>query len=209
MTDEERRTVIWTAAALLLASLIRFGWESRPIPPILPPEPVPEALLEGTRAAVAEEERRRTPLGPGERVDPNRDSAVELARLPGVGPALADRIVADRETNGGFARVEDLVRVPGIGAATVERLREHLEFSGFAELGARPGGEGRGGPIHLNRASASELERLPGIGPALALRIVEHRERQGPFSTLDGLLDVPGIGPATLDRLRPHLAPLP
>ncbi|MFM7289968.1 MAG: helix-hairpin-helix domain-containing protein, partial [Planctomycetia bacterium] len=45
-------------------------------------------------------------------------------------------------------------------------------------------------------------------GPATARRIVDHRRAHGPFATLDDLLDVPGIGPATLAAMRPHLRPI-
>lgn len=56
-------------------------------------------------------------------------------------------------------------------------------------------------PIHLNQATAEELDILPGVGPSTALAIVTHRERNGPFLSLEGLLDVPGIGPAKLAAL--------
>jgi competence ComEA-like helix-hairpin-helix protein len=52
----------------------------------------------------------------------NRATAVELEALPGIGPSLARRIVADRESRGPFATVEALDRVPGIGPALVARL---------------------------------------------------------------------------------------
>lgn len=58
------------------------------------------------------------------------------------------------------------------------------------------------GPLDLNRASAAQLDELPGIGPATAGAIVDHRERNGPYLTVDDLLDVRGIGPAKLDSLR-------
>jgi competence protein ComEA len=48
---------------------------------------------------------------------------MDLEGLPGVGPALAGRILAERERIGGFAQVEDLLAVRGIGPATLERLR--------------------------------------------------------------------------------------
>lgn len=60
-------------------------------------------------------------------------------------------------------------------------------------------------PIRLNQASAEELERLPGIGPEMARRIVDFRTQNGPFRTLDDLLAVPGIGPATLEEIKPFL----
>lgn len=63
--------------------------------------------------------------------------------------------------------------------------------------------------VDINAAAFAELMPLPGLGPALAARIVDHRASHGPFTRPEDLLDVPGIGPATLDRLRPHLRPLP
>ena len=60
------------------------------------------------------------------------------------------------------------------------------------------------GLIDLNRASAEELESLPSIGPALAARIIEYRE-QHPFRTVDDLDQVKGIGPKTLEAVRPFV----
>ena len=60
--------------------------------------------------------------------------------------------------------------------------------------------------LDLNRATAAALDALPGIGPVLAGRIVEHRSREGPFRRVEDLLEVPGIGPRLLERLRPLVA---
>jgi len=59
------------------------------------------------------------------RININTASKPELELLPGVGPALADRILAER-ARAPFARVEDLGRVRGIGAKTIEKLRPHV-----------------------------------------------------------------------------------
>ncbi|HEY7563396.1 MAG TPA: ComEA family DNA-binding protein [Acidimicrobiia bacterium] len=58
------------------------------------------------------------------------------------------------------------------------------------------------GRVHLNRATASDLEALPGVGPVLAARIVTFREENGPFETIEDLLEVPGIGEAKLSGFR-------
>jgi competence ComEA-like helix-hairpin-helix protein len=57
--------------------------------------------------------------------------------------------------------------------------------------------------IDINSAGVAELAMLPSIGPALAERIVGYRQQHGPFATVDDLHRVSGIGPATLDRIRP------
>jgi competence protein ComEA len=59
--------------------------------------------------------------------------------------------------------------------------------------------------VLLNRATASELAALPGLGEERARRIVARRRELGGFRSLDELLAVPGLGPKTLDKLRPAL----
>jgi len=66
--------------------------------------------------------------------------------------------------------------------------------------GTAPGSTG--GLININSASATELESLSGIGEVLAATIVEYREQNGPFASIEELMDVSGIGPATLDEIR-------
>lgn len=58
------------------------------------------------------------------------------------------------------------------------------------------------GPVDLNRSGPDELVRLPGIGPVRAQSIVRWRDENGPFQSVDDLELVPGIGPATMERLR-------
>ena len=63
--------------------------------------------------------------------------------------------------------------------------------------------------VDLNEADWPELVQLPGIGEVLARRIVESRRRDGRFLDHDDLQRVRGIGPRTLDRVRPFLTPMP
>ena len=62
-----------------------------------------------------------------------------------------------------------------------------------------------GGKININAATAAELDSLPGIGPTKAQAIVDYRNQNGPFRTVDDLLDVPGIGPKTLETMRDQI----
>lgn len=65
-----------------------------------------------------------------------------------------------------------------------------------------PAGTESGGLIDLNIADSAALETLPGVGPATAAAIIDHRERNGPFASVDGLLEVRGIGEAKLAQIR-------
>ncbi len=58
--------------------------------------------------------------------DLNNASQQELENVPGIGPALAIRIIQFRGTQGRFINYEDLLKVPGIGAAKLEQFRAHL-----------------------------------------------------------------------------------
>ena len=57
--------------------------------------------------------------------------------------------------------------------------------------------------ININTAKKQELIKLPKIGPVTAKRIIKFRDDFGPFNTFDGLLKVKGIGPKTLEKLKP------
>jgi competence protein ComEA len=72
---------------------------------------------------------------------------------------------------------------------------------GVGSTGATSGAPG--GLVNVNTATETELESLPGVGPVLGAAIIAYRTEHGPFPTVDALDDVSGIGPATLDQLRP------
>lgn len=107
----------WAACLLILALIVYFGvqWippETKKIPELRPIE------IEAKVLPVSFVES-----GP---LDLNRATAAELEKLPGIGPVLAARIVAWRETHGPFKSVEDLLAIPGIGPKTLEGLRDKV-----------------------------------------------------------------------------------
>ena len=82
------------------------------------------------------------------------------------------------------ARVEGALTPPPISAPAAT-----------ADPGAsRMGGVTTAGLININLATATDLEMLPGIGPTMAANIIAHREANGPFITIEAIMDVPGIG---------------
>jgi competence protein ComEA len=87
---------------------------------VVEPPPVPVAK---PRSAVATVSRKVD--GFVQRIDLNRATVEELQRLPGIGPAMSDRIVTAREEKP-FRAVDDLRRVRGIGPKTLERLRPYV-----------------------------------------------------------------------------------
>ena len=218
MTRDESRTLAITAGILFLAGAARAGLEASRPPLAVEADTVSaHALAADSREMVDEKERRSAPLAPGERLDPNTATEEELDRLPGIGPAAARAIVESRNAEGAFPEAGALTRVRGIGPATVERLAPHLTLppagagrrvrraaaaAAPSRNAASPANGAVESPIDLNRASAAELERVRGIGPALAARIIAHRAQEGGFGRVDDLIEVRGIGPATLESLR-------
>ena len=63
-------------------------------------------------------------------LDLDRATAEQIEALPGIGPALARRIVANRDSVGAFGHLDALCDVPGIGKSTLQRLRPLVTFTG-------------------------------------------------------------------------------
>lgn len=195
MTRAERTTILMLLALGLVGQGFRLTLSSGPDgPPVSPPGPGPATRLAEQRNAAAS---RSTPLKPGERIDPNIASPMDLERIPGLGTRLAKRIVEDRDLRGTFGSLADLDRVDGVGPAMLRRLEPFLQLPPADPLGPPP--------VVLNAAGPAELERLPGIGPAKAAAIIAWREQFGPFTDVAELDRVPGISPALARRLGPKV----
>ena len=78
----------------------------------------------------------------------------------------------------------------------------HVPRTGESARPPSPGVAAASAKIDLNSATASELETLPGIGTVKAQSILDYRQANGPYSSVDDLLAVSGIGPATVESIR-------
>ncbi len=83
--------------------------------------------------------------------------------------------------------------------ADLSHIELYIPREGEAELPQK---------IDINRAEPWLLEALPGIGEVLAQRIVDYRSENGPFRRIEDLLQVEGIGPATLEKIKDYITVL-
>lgn len=112
LTAGDRRTLAALGAAALLGLGV-LAWQRRRPPLVIQEAAVPAAQWDAAMALARQ-------------IDVNTASVAELERLPGVGPALAQRMVQDRTARGPFRTAEELTRVPGIGPHLLEQLRAYV-----------------------------------------------------------------------------------
>ncbi len=123
-------------------------------------------------------------------------AAPGVQRLP-----AGSRVIDAVDAAGGLLPDADAGQV-NLAAELADGTQVYVPAVGEVAPVTGTGGAGPSGPIDLNIADATVLESLPGIGPATAAAILDHRERNGPFVSVDGLLEVRGIGEAKLAQLR-------
>jgi competence protein ComEA len=133
---------------------------------------------------------------------------------PGVYHVASNARVQDVVTAAGGPTADADLQAVALAARVTDGGRVYVPRQGEAlPPGATPPGMAAGGrvpvtaptpsaPLDLNEATVDELDALPGVGPATAKAIVDYRTDHGPFSSVDDLLDVRGIGPAKLDAFR-------
>ena len=111
------RCTLAVLGLLALAAAGVLAWQRRPAALVIS-QPPPEAAVWDKA------------LGASRQVDVNTAGVAELERLPGIGPSLAGRIVAEREQRGPFQSVEDLARVRGMGPKTIEAVKDYVTLAG-------------------------------------------------------------------------------
>lgn len=173
-----------------------------------------QALADPPPPDVATAPAAPTPSAPPTTPASIRVHVIGAVRSPGVVDLTAGSRVADAlDAAGGLttsARPGELnlaqVLADGeqiwVGDAATPGGEVRTPTGGATSPGATSGGNSGAMLVNINTATVAELDVLPGVGPATAQRIVDHREAHGPFTSIDQLIDVSGIGAKTLERLR-------
>lgn len=125
LTPQERTVLAAVAVFLALGAGLRL-WRAAPAPPRFESAEAGSAAPPSPAAGAVAADTARRELG---RLDPNRADARALEALPGIGPALARRIVEERARGGPFRSLADLeARVPGLGPQRAARLAPYLDW---------------------------------------------------------------------------------
>ncbi|SMF29885.1 competence protein ComEA [Cellulosimicrobium cellulans J34] len=148
--------------------------------------------------------------GAGAGTDPSSGVVVHVVgqvASPGLVTVGADARVAEAIEAAGGATTEADLAALNLARTVTDGEQIHVPRPGEAvpAAAAAPAHESAGtpgGPLDLNTADVAALDALPGIGPVLAERIVAWREENGPFTAVDELGEVSGIGPAVLADVR-------
>jgi competence ComEA-like helix-hairpin-helix protein len=129
---DDRRAALFLAGLALAGAAVRLVLSPSPS---RAPGDVRLTFSDSASTSALQEAARRSaelarPLSPGEKIDVDRADVIALTRLPRVGPALAQRIVAWREQHGAFRNMGRLDSVAGIGPKLLDALRPYVTFSG-------------------------------------------------------------------------------
>ncbi len=128
-------------------------------------------------------------------------------RHPGVYEFVTGQRVIDALDAAGGARPGADLTSLNLAAPLADGTQILVSKAGVAAVGGGttiPGAGGSSGTtlVNINTASATELETLSGVGEVIAAAIVDYRTQNGPFTSVDQLEDVSGIGPATMEEIR-------
>jgi competence protein ComEA len=120
-------------------------------------------------------------------VDLNTADLKTLETLPGIGPALAQKIIDARP----FKTVADLEKVSGIGEAKMKELKDLVTVGTKASTAKSQLAPGE--KLDINTATAEQLDALFGIGPVKSQAIVDYRTANGKFKAIEDIMKVKGI----------------
>ena len=184
------KTILYIFLGILLGLLLAGGIWHTARPPQgesveLRPAPTPKPIRVHIAGAI---------VRPGVYELPEDSRVLDVVETAGGFVAEADKTALNLA-----ALVEDAERldIPYVAGFTPEAE------SGFVVVSTgTPSASAGEGLVNINTASLNELDTLPGIGPTTAQRIIDYRNENGPFGSIEDIVNVSGIGPATYEELK-------
>jgi competence protein ComEA len=154
-------------------------------------------------------------LGAGATGAPHARVVVDVVgavRRPGLYRLEQGSRIADAVARAGGATPRAMLAQVNLAAPLADGEQVVIPKRGVPTAGVfgaagSPAGAGTTAPVQLSTATLEQLDSLPGVGPATAQKILDYRAKHGAFSSVEELDAVPGIGPKRLDQLRDLVVP--
>jgi DNA uptake protein ComE-like DNA-binding protein len=117
------------------------------------------------------------------KIDINQATQEDLIKLYGIGPALSERILKNRESLGGFLSMEQMQFIWGLSPEVIENLNKHFIVTSEPKLNK----------IDVNNASRKELAKFPYFNYSIAKEIVTYRSMNGEIKNIEDLTKIKGL----------------
>ena len=127
--------------------------------------------------------------------DINLATKEDLIKIYGIGPALSDRILKQKELLGGFVSMKQMEDVWGLSPEVIENLNKYFKVASLPKIKK----------IDVNNASIKELMQLPYFKYELAKAIVTYRSMNGDFKSFEDLTNINGFPSKKLDIISLYL----
>lgn len=128
-------------------------------------------------------------------LDINLATKEDLIKIYGIGPALSDRILKQKELFGGFVSMKQMNDIWGLSPEVIESLNQNFKVVALPKIKK----------IDINNASIKELQLFPYFKYALAKAIVTFRSMNGDFKNFEDLIKINGFPSEKLDIIRLYL----
>jgi DNA uptake protein ComE-like DNA-binding protein len=128
-------------------------------------------------------------------LDINLATKEDLIKIYGIGPALSDRILKQKELFGGFVSMKQMNDIWGLSPEVIESLNQNFKVVALPKIKK----------IDINNASIKELQLFPYFKYALAKAIVTYRSMNGDFKIFEDLIKINGFPSEKLDIIRLYL----
>jgi DNA uptake protein ComE-like DNA-binding protein len=117
------------------------------------------------------------------KIDINQASQEDLIKIYGIGPALSERILKNKESLGGFVSMEQMQFIWGLSPEVVENLNTYFYVSVQPNINK----------VDINNASVKELAKFPYFNYSIAKEIVTHRSMNGEIKNIEDLTKIKGL----------------